>query len=275
MSADRAEFRFTKQPEIRGVSKDLILDLQDIVAKWGKVNTYMEQVQFRSGELPNGISLTLTISSKPDLNVLLVANGEMVAGNFTVLETTTGRIAWDNTLKASETKEAVKIIDQRYQARGLYDPRTRIRQPISQDNSLEQPGDRVRKVSEMFADPTNVFVTKLDRPIDVILSEFDEPYKLEADVQGDTVFVKPKRAETVGQIFRDPLGFMLDLDLAGLRDQGADELTITKANVIVMKEITDRGLTIFDLDGLSEEQRLSLEADIKKALDDLLGKDQS
>lgn len=272
MSADRVEFRFTKQPEIRGVSKNLILDLQDIVEKWGKVNTHMGQVQFRSNELPNGVSLTLTISSNPETSDLFVANGEMRIGKFATLESNRGMIAWDTTLAAADAKEAVRIINGHYQEQGLYDPKTGTRKPISQDVSLERPSDRMRKVSEMFANPTNVFVTKLDRPIDVILSEFDEPDKLEVDVQGDFVYVKPKQAEVARQIFQDPLGFTLGLDLLGLRAQGADELTITKANVIAMKVIVDRGLTIFDLDSLPDEERKNLEEEIKKSLDGFFGK---
>lgn len=189
------EIIFFNTPEVRGVSKTLIADMNDIVDKWGLVGTAKQVVEFRSGDLGDGLRLMVSKSVDPTKRVLIVSPGDMALNNLVLMETNLFNIVWNSALTAKDAKEAVRRIDDKFASMGLVNLRTNERIAIPPEQSVQTPTTVHRSVSEMFTHGGVIFITKIDgRTEKQILAEFDEPDKLEVlfNPEDGNAFVKLK-----------------------------------------------------------------------------------
>lgn len=173
------EIRFLEQPPVRGVSKQLVFDLYDIANKFSQVDPEASIAIFTSGDLGDNLNLRLTRSPNLENGTLLVSNGNnsSTEQGVTFIFTSIGSLMWDLSLSAREVKIAVAQIDAQALQAGLIDEQTGDRKHLP-------PETRIAKlpkfnVSEQFTKPGYARLVLPGEDPQKILSEYDDPDKLE------------------------------------------------------------------------------------------------
>lgn len=169
------ELKFLQPPEIRGVSKQLILDLMDIAKKFGRVTPEDLIISFSSGDLGNELRLNLT--THVNSNNLWVFKSNVPQSGITILETNQGQIWWDNNLTAQEAKIAVAKIDAVAFEAGLMNRSSGERLPLPPEASFARQGEYVYRVEEVFDNPGAAMPTFGEDP-ERLLGKFDKPEEL-------------------------------------------------------------------------------------------------
>lgn len=189
---EQEPLHFIEQPEIPGLSKELIFDLKDIVTKLGKASPRQQKVRFRSGDLGEGLELNISASTKPEDNGLIVTASSTTEKGLSRIRTNQGDIMWDNLLTAQDAEESVKRIDNIVRNFGLIDPKTGERKPIPPDIAIEKPGEFNYRVEDVFARPDTDMPALNDDPKE-LLEQFDYPERLaifEMPIDGTTIILE-------------------------------------------------------------------------------------
>lgn len=166
--------KFLEPPEIRGVSKDLIADLQDIVYKFGTVTADDQMVRFINDD-PN---LLISASIKPEnRGNLIVAVSTTPQEGISILKTNKGIILWDKSLTAKDAKEAVAKIDAAALEAGLINRSNGERIPLPPEASFASQGEFLYRVDEVFDNP-DAGMPIFDEDPESLLKRFDKPVEL-------------------------------------------------------------------------------------------------
>src|SRR3989338_10328391 len=108
--------KFLKEPPVRGLSRQLVADLWDIVNKRGKVDPNRGVTEFQYS-VPNS-EITILVSTATGYGGLLVQRDRNIQlGDLVVAETNLiPKIGWDSRLTVREAKVAVVEIDKELRA---------------------------------------------------------------------------------------------------------------------------------------------------------------
>ncbi len=128
------KFKILEDPNIEGLTSELLTDLDDITRKWGIVNVPLQIVQFKSGDLGFGFELVTIAPIEPDKKGLLVLKAEFSDDpndNTTfadpraikLIATSDGPIYWSKDLQTYSVEQIIASIDDRVRPHGLIDER--------------------------------------------------------------------------------------------------------------------------------------------------------
>ncbi len=173
---EQIELRFLENPEVRGVSKELITDLDDILHKFGDVIIRDETISFgftasNESETP----LYLSGSIKPESPIFMTVHKDRLIERIAMLKTNKGIIMWDKNLEAKLVKETVAKIDAIALQAGLIDLKNGSRISKPKETRFRMPG---KYRAEDLTDGKAMAVMSYQDP-EELLQQFDNPELLE------------------------------------------------------------------------------------------------
>lgn len=191
---------FLKPPEIRGVSKELIVSMANIVNAWGMVDQEHQLAEFRSGDfgVEGGLMISKTFGMRKP--ALIASVGYMRGQDLVIMETNLLKIAWNRELSAKEAKLNIAKIDDKFKSMGLVNAQTGERIPFSFENRILRFKSATVSVNEIFSDTRIVVPTVVNgQTEDEMLARYDDPSKLEIRYLN--------REIAIVRLRRDPDGF--------------------------------------------------------------------
>lgn len=260
--------RFLKQPEIAGLSRQLVADLWDILKNRGQVNPNRGVVEFTHRDESGHIKIVLV--STPALDRLLVQKDHLMTGeDIAIIQTNYLGLGWDKRLSVQEAKLAVKQIDAELCANDQISPdgkRLRL-------SSAELLSTNKLIVAEIFTEEVFLYSMAAASP-EAALRNFDEPEKLQVVSFRDGKATIERKTEAE----RTPrLSAIFDIgsamDLLDLRQLGATDQEVVIANVIFMQTIDVHGLSAWEYDEAPDEVRRAIITETNDKLFSVLGRE--
>lgn len=189
------EYRFRGNPEVQGLTPQIAGNLLDIVRKFGQVSPKTETVSFRSGQMEGlNFQLYITGSTEQNNNRLIVGKQAVFAeGTYIIRNRDGSYILWDKTLKAKETQDAIKKIDEEARKAGLIDTRTGKRLALPDRLAIQKPHEVEYSVDSVFPGRGGgLFIPPGEDPMKY-LKKFDRPDELEiSEIPGGAYGIRRK-----------------------------------------------------------------------------------
>ncbi len=221
---ERPEFSFTPPEALEGLTPQTLLDLEDILYKWGQVYVDTQERRFDLQDTGLGFPLYLSGSAMPDSRSMFITKSSVPDHGLHIFDVESNdkeesdQIFWDKDLTVEEAKRSIQVIDAKGLQRGLVDLSTGERIPLSAEEAyIWKSEPPYYRVSEVFSNRGSAFMVFPGQDPNEILTHFDHPEELviQEVPDGGAVIVKrsdivylKKREEIVLEILKDR-----DLDL--------------------------------------------------------------
>lgn len=260
----RAEtLKFTEPPPIRGLSRQIVADLWDILDKRGQLDPNRNIVEFSSST--PGKSIILSKAPEGATGFLVQKNRRVKIEDFVQIRTNQISIGWDKHITAEYAKSAILEVDSQLRFRGQIDSKGQ-RQLLTPEESLKPSGKKL-KIDEIFHSPNVTFITEASTP-EGALRNFDQPERLEVVYFSGRVAVvrtKPDPYERLRQMAT--LGSMMNhVDFLNIRNRGATQKQIQIGNILFMQTLLEHGQSFWTFDDTPQEVKMAVHASLTKKL---------